>query len=302
MMLTTAPIRQLRLRVFGRGLGDASTDLTALRDQFPPSSANWTIVNKLIQNPALLASPIGQGQLANALQAAQQAVAAQANPTVFYTDPSTGQTQVGLKNSLPAGATNVQVAGANLPGAVQFNPAVVQAAAALVSAPAPASSTQSPSAPTALSFSLTNTTRGGQSFQVGDGWTLTITGPAGQPVYIAANHNGTNIPKSQWGVTDSNGVFTLQGSMGADSIGTWAETYYVGNKTVGNTSYQVLQSPGPSGTQSTTPVDLTDTTGAMATTTVDPAPAPADFGVTNPIPWWGWAALAAGALFLMREA
>lgn len=140
-----------------------------------------------------------------------------------------------------------------------------------------------------LSFSLLNTTRGGGDFQVGDRWTLTVSGPPGQPVTINGSQNGQQIGTSQLGSTDGNGNFSTSGVMSSGQTGNWSETYFVGGQPAGAISFQVLQSPGPTPTQSTTPPDPTSSSTGLAVQT--PAPVPVPDVVAAPasgIPMWAW--------------
>jgi hypothetical protein len=76
---------------------------------------------------------------------------------------------------------------------------------------------------------LQNTSRPGQPLQVGDNWTLNITGPPNAAVVNTASHNGVAIGSTNYGKTDGNGNFQLTGYMSPDTVGTWYETWAVGN-------------------------------------------------------------------------
>lgn len=106
------------------GLGYTVDQVKALQANFPASSADYKILQDLIDNPALLASDIGQNQLAGVLGTAQAGVQAQQNPTYLYTD-SGGVQRTGT--TVPAGATNVKVLGSDLPGTINWNVASVTA-------------------------------------------------------------------------------------------------------------------------------------------------------------------------------
>lgn len=150
------------------------------------------------------------------------------------------------------------------------------------------------------SFSLVNATRGGGNFQVGDAWTLTVSGPPGQPVTISGNQNGQPTGTSQLGSTDGNGNFQTSGVMSSGQTGNWTETYSVGGQIVGTIGFQVLQSPGPTPTQSTTPPDPTNSSTGLAVQA--PAPSPVPDAIAAPssgIPTWAWMAAGGLALFLV---
>ena len=73
--------------------------------------------------------------------------------------------------------------------------------------------------------SVTFTTNSGNiaTPKVGDTWTITITGPAGAPVYSTANGSTT-----QMGVIGADGKLVLTGTFKAGDIGTWNQTWTVG--------------------------------------------------------------------------
>ena len=75
---------------------------------------------------------------------------------------------------------------------------------------------------------LTNLTRGGTNFIVGDEWRIDITGPPYQEVRVCATFNGSSIGCTVYGQTDSSGTFQLSGIMDASTVGSWVETWYVG--------------------------------------------------------------------------
>lgn len=106
--------------------------------------------------------------------------------------------------------------------------------------------------PAALSF--TKAAGGDTSvFKVGESWTVTVTGPANQPVYLNANGLGAQL----MGTTDSSGRFSLSGTMGEGEKGSWFELWYIGGTVSGGTVYQgsliatltfqVIDAPAPGG-------------------------------------------------------
>lgn len=76
--------------------------------------------------------------------------------------------------------------------------------------------------------SITNLTRGGTSFLVGDYWSISITGPPNQQVVNCAIHNGQDLGCTAYGYTSAGGNFNLTGSMPGWAVGNWIQTWYVG--------------------------------------------------------------------------
>jgi len=75
---------------------------------------------------------------------------------------------------------------------------------------------------------LTNLTRGGTNFIVGDEWRIDITGPPHEEVKVCATHNGQSLGCTVYGETDATGRFVLSGIMDPSTVGSWVETWYVG--------------------------------------------------------------------------
>lgn len=96
---------------------------------------------------------------------------------------------------------------------------------------------------------ITNMSGGSSSqFLVGDQWTLRVQGPPNTPVTIAATQSGRSLGTTPFGTTGNDGVLVLTGAMGADQIGDWVETYYVGGTPSGSLSFSVRAVPkSPSG-------------------------------------------------------
>jgi hypothetical protein len=76
------------------------------------------------------------------------------------------------------------------------------------------------------------------NFQVGDAWTIQITGPANAPIFVASYQNGVAQPISQFGTTDASGVFSFSGTMLPEAVGSWSESWYIGGTLVGGTIMQ----------------------------------------------------------------
>jgi hypothetical protein len=82
--------------------------------------------------------------------------------------------------------------------------------------------------PQTTTVALQNTSRPGQAFQVGDSWLITITGTPNSPVTDTATQNGVSLGTTPYGSTDSNGNFSLTGSMASGVVGSWMEQWSVG--------------------------------------------------------------------------
>ena len=105
----------------------------------------------------------------------------------------------------------------------------------------------------------------GTTFQVGDSYTFTVTGPPSQPVTMTLN--GTNSPM---GSTNAQGTLTIPGTWGA--AGNYTETWYVGGVAATPVlTFSVLptaganQGPG-SFTASANPITCNDVTGSWQDT------------------------------------
>ena len=116
-----------------------------------------------------------------------------------------------------------------------------------------------PPPPDFSAASISNVSRPGQSFQVGDSWSLVISGRPGEAVTGAASQNGLPSSTSNMGTTDANGHLTLTGVFGAGDVGSWTENYLVGaNNPFATVSFTVAAAPaqqqqGGSSTSQTTP-------------------------------------------------
>jgi hypothetical protein len=77
-----------------------------------------------------------------------------------------------------------------------------------------------------LGVQLVNASRPGQSFQVGDTFQLTITGPPNTPILeLSSSQNGTQRGGYAAGTTDSTGTLVISGTFDSPDIGTWQETW-----------------------------------------------------------------------------
>jgi len=136
--------------------------------------------------------------------------------------------------------------------------------------------------------------RGGNVLYPGDTWAIQITG--GRPnstVYVMGGKNGGS-DTNRMGVSDSSGNFSLSGTINAGDVGSWGEQWSVGGISAGGFSFVVQPAPA----QTTTPPPANQTTPPPQLQT-DP-PAALSFGGfdLSAIPWWGWLAGGAGAIFL----
>ncbi|HEV2224387.1 MAG TPA: hypothetical protein VGR84_15440 [Candidatus Acidoferrales bacterium] len=91
--------------------------------------------------------------------------------------------------------------------------------------------TQGEPCPTSgVTVTLDNLTNpGNTNFFSGDYWLLTVTGAPNSPVQIWALQNDQPLGTEILGNTDGNGLFTLQGQMADQYIGSWVENYAVGS-------------------------------------------------------------------------
>jgi hypothetical protein len=135
-----------------------------------------------------------------------------------------------------------------------------------------------------LSVRLVNSSGGSNSiFNVGDSWTVIVTGPPNSQVSATASRNGSSVGTGSQGVINSSGQLTLTGVMTATQVGTWTESWTVGGKPAGQISFSVV-APGSSASG--------DTSGTSST-----LPSTVSVGGFS-IPTWGLIAAGIGAVFL----
>jgi len=142
---------------------------------------------------------------------------------------------------------------------------------------------------------LQNMSRPGQPFQVGDDWSLTLTGAPNAAVINTASQNGISIGATPYGQTDGNGKLVLTGIFTPDAVGSWSETWQVGT---GSTSVSFNVANAPVGAAAP-PAGSTATGGGGATMTDSTSAAPPAASSLLPsslssLPW-GTIALVAGA-------
>ena len=103
----------------------------------------------------------------------------------------------------------------------------------------------------AASATLSNTSRPGQDFEVGDSFRLVLTGAPGAPVADTATQNGKSLGTTTYGVTDSNGQKVIDGQMASPHVGAWREMWTVGAQSAPVISFTVsVPSGGGGGGQS----------------------------------------------------
>jgi hypothetical protein len=154
--------------------------------------------------------------------------------------------------------------------------------------------TPAPTAGAAPTLQLQNISRPGQPFQVGDNWSLSLTGAPNAAVINTANQNGVSIGSTPYGQTDGNGKLVLTGTFTPDTVGSWSETWQVGT---GSTSVSFTVNNAPVGVSAPSPgATATGGGGATATdSTTAAAPAASLIpGSLTALPW-GTIALVAGA-------
>ena len=158
--------------------------------------------------------------------------------------------------------------------------------------------------------SISNVSRPGQSFQVGDSWSLVISGRPGEAVTGAASQNGLPSSTSNMGTTDANGHLTLTGVFGAGDVGSWTENYLVGaNNPFATVSFTVAAAPVQQQQQSGGGGSTSSAGGGgISTSTTAPIPATGfDLSfLTNSISILGfnvpvWALIAAGGGLLLMS-
>ncbi len=129
-----------------------------------------------------------------------------------------------------------------------------------------------------LSFS---TSRGSAALRPGDTWRVSITGASpNTQVSVQGGKNGARDIAAM-GVTDSSGNFSVSGTITADQLGAWSETWSVGSAVSGSFAFTVAAGDGGS------PVGGLDVIAGLL---------PASVGGFS-IPWWGWLAGAGAAVF-----
>lgn len=102
------------------------------------------------------------------------------------------------------------------------------------------------------SASLTNVSRPGQGFRVGDSWQLIVKGAPNSPVTDTATQNGTSLGTSPYGSTDASGTLSLSGTFTAGTVGNWSETWTVAGVKAPVINFTVAAAPPPAGNSNST--------------------------------------------------
>lgn len=133
-----------------------------------------------------------------------------------------------------------------------------------------------------------SSSRGGSILYPGDTWTVKITGASPNlPVTVSGSMPSGSFTNTPMGSTDGSGSFTKSGTIAADQVGAWSESWAVGGAASGSYTFTVRLAAGsPAGSPAAAP--------SAGLPAGSPAGAPAVGGFSfDSIPWWGWA-LAAG--------
>lgn len=153
------------------------------------------------------------------------------------------------------------------------------------------------------SFSFT-TSRGGLALQPGDTYLASITGgPANYPVSLYGTGPAGKLAVGV-GMTDANGNWSYSGRLGASDVGSWNETWSVGQSFVAGAAVPgsgftwpvsfTVAAPSASAAPPASSVPALVPVPPVASTPAAGAPATsAPFSLAS-IPWWGWAAGAVG--------
>ena len=165
-----------------------------------------------------------------------------------------------------------------------------------------ASPAGTPAASIPTSVKLVNVSRPGMPAQVGDNFSLTISGSPNQVVTGSATQNGQSAGSTTYGSTDGGGNRVLTGTYDASTVGNWVEQWQVGNGTPASLSFSVAAAGSPA-TGSSSGITNAALLAAASTqaqcqafggawqgvpngpgTCVAPAPAPLPAGNSGPAP------------------
>ena len=152
--------------------------------------------------------------------------------------------------------------------------------------------------------SLDNLTRPGSSFfYVGERFRVTVQGAPGQPVSVTAGSTSLATSTSTYGSTNSQGLFSLDGQMGTGEIGTWRETWRVGDIPASpNLVFDVIAAPA-SASQVAARVASDNTTASVliGNTPSPEATVPATGFDLSTIPTWAYLAGGGLVLFMLMK-
>lgn len=172
----------------------------------------------------------------------------------------------------PSVQNGVTICYSTVTGAVEqptYAPAPVsgspQGPSVVVPTTPPAPATGSAAAPTTAT--ITNASRPGQSFEVGDQYQLVITGPPNTQVTGSASQNGGPASSSGFGPTNSSGKLTILGTFGASDAGSWSEQWQAGSAPASQISFSVSAAASGSGGSSGSGGASSNTGGSSNTST-----------------------------------
>lgn len=153
----------------------------------------------------------------------------------------------------------------------------------------PAPSSPAPAATSQPRLTFTNLTGGNPAeLRPGDRWKVEITGaPPNAAVSVTGGKDGARDTTGM-GNTDSAGNFTLTGTITADLVGAWSETWTAGGINAGSVSF-LVRAAAAQGTGGGGSEDEDEKT----------PPASAGFNL-NSLPWYAWAGGAALLIFASR--
>jgi hypothetical protein len=177
----------------------------------------------------------------------------------------------------------------------------VSAASAVPGTPLPAAPppATTPAVTYTPTLSLTNTSRPGQPFQVGDGFRVSITGAApNAPVTASSVQNGATQGAVAMGSTDASGSYSTSGSMSTSSVGTWLETWTVAGVALSPIAFSVAAASG-TGSGYTAPASGSATPGATPSTTPTATAAGTDWFSQTTLGLPNWMFAAGGGLLLV---
>lgn len=141
------------------------------------------------------------------------------------------------------------------------------------------------------------TNPGATSYNVGDQWQITLSGPPGAPVSATSTQNGQSVgAATSFGNLNSGGTMVLTGTMGSSQVGVWSETWMVGNQNAGSLTFTVNSASSPAATGTGT--GTSPIAASTAATGIDSSGNLSISG-TNLGPWWVWAGGGALLLFMM---
>jgi hypothetical protein len=104
-----------------------------------------------------------------------------------------------------------------------------------------------------VSATLTDTTRSGTAYRVGDSFTLAVAGPPNRPVTVIQTFNGVPGSETQVGTTDSSGAWPTSGTWTYSNAGTYSQVWKVAGVAAPTLNFTVsplvvLTVPGRTGT------------------------------------------------------